>query len=263
MDAHNKVAGASRGPESITRAAGDWGVALAKAPPGDAFVFVSSLRQRAAEGAPAAAAALSALLPAVAPAIARLLDLGWSGDTGELEEDARGGSSVIDADAAAGLLGDVCDVLSRDGHLGTGEALVLSAAPKAAAEIAARCESSSQGSVRKGSKQAPGPPARRRWALLRVLPHCADIHGVRRATGDAIAWALQTLGAEIVDGLPAADASYASAGAAKDAAAVLAGRSRRGSIPPRSPPPPTCWRARPILTPSGHSATPWRRISPR
>jgi U3 small nucleolar RNA-associated protein 20 len=223
VDAHNKVAGASRGPESITRAAGDWGVALAKAPPGDAFLFVSSLRQRAAEGAPAAAAALSALLPAVAPAIARLLDLGWSGDTGGMEEDdARGGSSVIDADAAAGLLGDVCDVLSRDGHLGTGEALVLSAAPKAAAEIAARCESSSQGSARKGSKRAPGPPARRRWALLRVLPHCADIHGVRRATGDAIAWALQTLGAEIVDGLPAADASYASAGAAKDAAAVLA-----------------------------------------
>ena len=230
VDAHDKVAGASGGPDSIARAAGDWGIALARAPPGDSYAFVSSLRSRAVDGSPAAAAALSALLPAAAPTIARLLDLGWSGsgDGGSSKDDSKeyskDDSRVVDADAAAALLGDVCDVLSR---LDDGEVeIVLRAAPAAAAEIAARCESSKNarrsvgGGGLKSSKNVT--PARRRWALLRALPHCAARDGVRRATADAIAWALGAMGAPAVDGLPAADSGYAAAEAAADAAAVLA-----------------------------------------
>ena len=226
MDAHDKVAGASRGPDSTARAAGDRGVAPARAPPGDSYAFVSSLRSRAVDGSPAAAAALSALLPAAAPTIARLLDLGWSasGDGGSSKDDSRDdsrddskdSSRVVDADAAAALLGDVCDVLSRlDG--GEGE-IVLRAAPAAAAKIAARCESSNK----RGGSESGQTPARRRWALLRALPHCAARDGVRRATADAIAWALGAMGADAVDGLPAADAGYAAASSSGDAAAVLA-----------------------------------------
>ena len=226
VDAHDKVAGASGGPDSIARAAGDWGVALARAPPGDSYAFVSSLRSRAVDGSPAAGAALSALLPAAAPTIARLLDLGWSGsgDGGSSKDDSKDSSRVVDADAAAALLGDVCDVLSRlDG--GEGE-IVLRAAPAAAAEIAARCESSIRSGrsvdTLGGSESASPTPARRRWALLRALPHCAARDGVRRATADAIAWALGAMGADAVDGLPAADAAYAAASSSGDAGAVLA-----------------------------------------
>ena len=136
------------------------------------------------DGSPAAGAALSALLPAAAPTIARLLDLGWSGsgDGGSSKDDSKDDSRVVDADAAAALLGDVCDVLSRlDG--GEGE-IVLRAAPAAAAEIAARCESSIRSGrsvdTLGGSESASPTPARRRWALLRALPHCAARDGVRR-----------------------------------------------------------------------------------
>jgi hypothetical protein len=77
VDAHNKIAGASRGPSAVGAAAGRWGSAVSKAPNRATFHFLGALRARAMDGEPAAAAALYALLPAAAPARTKTLNAGW------------------------------------------------------------------------------------------------------------------------------------------------------------------------------------------
>jgi hypothetical protein len=244
-DAHNKIAGSSKGPSSVGTAAGNWGTAVAHAPLSVAFAFLGALRERAMDGAPAATAALYALLPAAAPTLVSLLDSGWDSVGGA----GGGGDGAVDADAAAMLLGDVCDVLHKnfgDSEEEDGGAdydnkagLVLSAAPAAAAAIVRRCsyeaaaatpagKKSKTPSKKKGAGGGSAVPARRRWVLLRVLRHSADQAGARLATDGAIAWALGVLEGSNTDG------GYA-VGSVDDAAAVVAAAmSARAAFGPES-----------------------------
>ena len=72
-----------------------------------AFAFLGALNDRSRDGSEAAKAALSALLPAAAPALVALVE------GGDSETAGCGGAAAaaVDADAAATLLGDVCDAL--------------------------------------------------------------------------------------------------------------------------------------------------------
>jgi U3 small nucleolar RNA-associated protein 20 len=161
------------------------------------------------------------------------LDEGWDRDGG-----GGGGGGAIDADEAAMLLGDVCDVLHDRFGDGDGAAseggLVLAAAPAAAAAVARRCRAAgdptpaktpARGKKRGASAAAAAEaatkavPARRRWALLRALRHCVDRKGAREATRDALVWAL-----DVMEGTrdgAAGERGYA-AGGFEDAAAVAA-----------------------------------------
>ena len=204
-DAHDVVAGASLGPESIRKAAKSWSAAVTHVAPGSAFAFLGALNDRSRRGSDAATAALAALLPAAAPALVALVER----RPGPNEEGA------VDADAAATLLGDVCDALlsstNAAGTAGTGrddpDALLARASPPAAAAIVARARASfsakisasiSASSRRKRmnpetSLEEPVPPARRRWAMLRLVPHCDRGPEAWAATSEAAAWALGVL----------------------------------------------------------------------
>ena len=206
VDAHNVVAGASLGPESVRRAAASWSPAVARVDPASAFAFLGALNDRSSNGSDAATAALAALLPAAAPALVALVE---DGDA----ETAGGG--FVDADAAATLLGDVCDALfsSRGGRLeadassGADAPLLRRASPAAAAEIVARCRMKKTASVAAAtekktrasrtkngvSRASRVPPARRRWALLRLVPHCDRGAEAWAATSEAATWALGVL----------------------------------------------------------------------
>ena len=82
VDAHNVVAGASLGPESVRRAAPSWSAAVTHASASSAFAFLGALNDRSRDGSEAAKAALSALLPAAAPALVALVEGGRLGDRG-------------------------------------------------------------------------------------------------------------------------------------------------------------------------------------
>ena len=211
VDAHNVVAGASLGPESIRRAAASWSSAATHVDPASAFAFLDALRGRSLSGSDAATAALAALLPAAAPALVALVE---GGDA----ETAGGGA--VDADAAATLLGDVCGALfSARGGVSEANAASGAAAPPlrlaspaAAAAIVARCRTTASAAdvsvddkrgsrTKKSGSRAPtprsgaarAPPARRRWAMLRLVPHCDRGDEAWAATSEASAWALGVL----------------------------------------------------------------------
>ena len=207
VDAHNVVAGASLGPESVLRAAPRWSAAVTHASASSAFAFLGALNDRSRDGSEAAKAALSALLPAAAPALVALVE------GGDSETAGCGGAAAaaVDADAAATLLGDVCDALFsvRDSKASSSDtdAPLRRASPDAAAAIVARCRATRDvptNGTRGGSRNKKNsstketvpetvPPARRRWALLRLVPHCDRGAEAWAATSEAAAWALGVL----------------------------------------------------------------------
>ena len=207
VDAHNVVAGASLGPESVLRAAPRWSAAVTHASASSAFAFLGALNDRSRDGGEAAKAALSALLPAAAPALVALVE------GGDSETAGCGGAAAaaVDADAAATLLGDVCDALFsvRDSKASSSDtdAPLRRASPDAAAAIVARCRATRDvptNGTRGGSRNKKNsstketvpetvPPARRRWALLRLVPHCDRGAEAWAATSEAAAWALGVL----------------------------------------------------------------------
>jgi U3 small nucleolar RNA-associated protein 20 len=207
VDAHNVVAGASLGPESVRRAAPRWSAAVTHASASSAFAFLGALNDRSRGGSEAAKAALSALLPAAAPALVALVEGGDSETAGS----GGGGAAAVDADAAATLLGDVCDALFsvRDSKASSSDtdAPLRRASPDAAAAIVARCRATrdvptngTRGGSRNKKKSSTKetvpetvPPARRRWALLRLVPHCDRGAEAWAATSEAAAWALSVL----------------------------------------------------------------------
>jgi len=111
--------------------------------------------------------------------------------------------------------------------------------PKAAAAIVRRCAGDAANSIattpkEKGSKtptkalksESSAPvPARRRWALLRILPHAADQRGARASTNSAIAWALEVLGGNF-------SGDYAMGGPDEAAAVLAAAMSARAAAGP-------------------------------
>ena len=225
--AHDKRAGASEGPDAAATAAGSWESAVVHAPPATVFAFLGTLRERAMDGSAAATGALFAALPAAAPALTRLLDVGW-------DADAADEPSVVDADAAAMLLGDVCDVLRERFGANDDEAMIAAASPAAAAAVVARCRRDEKDDkkrrrikTKKGKSSQTGVPARRRWALLRVLPHCARGEEAKAATEDAIAWSLGILERDACDGYAAAEDPIRDASAVLGAA--LAARTSGGA----------------------------------
>ena len=207
VDAHNVVAGASLGPESVRRAAPRWSAAVTHASASSAFAFLGALNDRSRDGSEAAKAALSALLPAAAPALVALVEGGDSETAGC----GGGAAAAVDADAAATLLGDVCDALFsvRDSKASSSDtdAPLRRASPDAAAAIVARCRATrdvptngTRGGSRNKKKSSTKetvpetvPPARRRWALLRLVPHCDRGAEAWAATSEAAAWALGVL----------------------------------------------------------------------
>jgi U3 small nucleolar RNA-associated protein 20 len=207
VDAHNVVAGASLGPESVRRAAPRWSAAVTHASASSAFAFLGALNDRSRGGSEAAKAALSALLPAAAPALVALVEGGDSETAGS----GGGGAAAVDADAAATLLGDLCDALFsvRDSKASSSDtdAPLRRASPDAAAAIVARCRATRDvptNGTRGGSRNKKKcstketvpetvPPARRRWALLRLVPHCDRGAEAWAATSEAAAWALSVL----------------------------------------------------------------------
>ena len=68
-------------------------------------------------------------------------------------------------------------------------------------------------------------PARRRWALLRVLPHAADHSSARASTNSAIAWALEVLDGNF-------SGAYAMGGPDEAAAVLAAAMSARAAAGP-------------------------------
>ena len=220
VDSHNKAAGASGGPKSVGAAAEVWGPAVdARVPPRAALAFLDALRSRAAEGSVAARETLRALLPAATNTLTGLLESGW--EAGPADDGNRTHDVAVTADAAAMLLGDVCDVLVEgEGRYEEEEGFLLVAAPAAAAVVVAGCggeASTAEKRKKKKTKTAQEVPARRRWALLRVLPHAATAADARDATGEAIEWALGVL----ETGGAKRNGGYAF-GAAAEAEAVLA-----------------------------------------
>ena len=207
VDAHNVVAGASLGPESVRRAAPRWSAAVTHASASSAFAFLGALNDRSQNGSEAAKAALSALLPAAAPALVALVEGGDSETAGS----GGAAAAAVDADAAATLLGDVCDALFsvRDSKASSSDtdAPLRRASPDAAAAIVARCRATrdvptngTRGGSRNKKKSSTKetvpetvPPARRRWALLRLVPHCDRGAEAWAATSEAAAWALGVL----------------------------------------------------------------------
>ena len=191
VDSHNIVAGASIGPVGVGRAALNWSVAITHSPPVCAFTFLQHLRDRTVvDTSEASLAVMSTLLPNVSTTLVELIDQGWDGDD----------SGVVDADAAAALLGDTCDALLQRAGDQSGT-LLHSVAPDAAAAIVKRCQGdgSSTSASKKASKAQAStkkrtpPPARRRWAMLRFVPHCDAGEEAWNATSDALAWGLDVL----------------------------------------------------------------------
>ena len=204
-DAHDVVAGASLGPESIRDAAKSWSAAVTHVAPAEAFAFLEALNDRSRRGSDAATAALNSLLPAAAPALVALVERGPTNYS----------YGAVDADAAATLLGDVCDALLSSERNAAGterddqdSALLARASPAAAAAIVARARSASfsakkevektssrrkKMNPRETSLQEPVPPARRRWAMLRLVPHCDRGPEAWSATSEAAEWALGVL----------------------------------------------------------------------
>ena len=132
------------------------------------------------------------------------------------------------------LLGDVCDVLRGRFGANDDEAMIAAASPAAAAAVVARCrrdekddEKRGRMKTKKGKLSVSGVPARRRWALLRVLPHCARGEEAKAATEDAIAWSLGILERDACDGYAAAEDPIRDASAVLGAA--LAARTSGGA----------------------------------
>ena len=219
VDAHNIVAGASVGPAGVGAAAKDWSIAVTASPPDVSFAFLQHLRNRAITGnSEAALHVLRALLPQASATLVGLIDEGWD-ISGDEKVNGENWSSVT-ADAAAALLGDTCDaLLGRNGGVDNDgmpiDTLLCAASRETADAIVNRCRhetaapksKTKKASAKKNGQTPKPPPASRRWALLRLVPHCDFGCNAWHATHDAAVWGLNVLESETNDGYAMSDDS--------------------------------------------------------